>query len=122
MKMAVAIQRLEGLVIFLGSLYIFNLRDGNWLAFILGFIAVDITMVGYLVNNKVGAYIYNLGHTFVMPSLVYVLARHFDNSTLTFISLIWFAHIAFDRALGWGLKYETGFRDTHLGKISKPKP
>jgi hypothetical protein len=29
--------------------------------------------------------------------------------------LIWTAHIGFDRALGIGLKYPTGFGDTHLG-------
>ena len=31
------------------------------------------------------------------------------------ISLIWFAHIGFDRALGYGLKFPLGFRVTHLG-------
>ena len=30
--------------------------------------------------------------------------------------LIWIAHIGFDRALGYGLKYPTGFGDTHLGR------
>jgi hypothetical protein len=34
------------------------------------------------------------------------------------ISLIWFAHIGFDRALGYGLKYGLGFRVTHLGVLS----
>jgi hypothetical protein len=33
------------------------------------------------------------------------------------VALIWFAHIGMDRALGYGLKYETGFNDTHLGRI-----
>jgi hypothetical protein len=31
-----------------------------------------------------------------------------------FIALIWIAHIAFDRLLGFGLKYPTQFKDTHL--------
>ena len=34
-------------------------------------------------------------------------------------ALIWIAHIGFDRALGYGLKYATGFRDTHLGRIGR---
>jgi hypothetical protein len=33
--------------------------------------------------------------------------------------VVLFAHIAMDRALGYGLKYEKGFRYTHLGKIGK---
>jgi hypothetical protein len=28
--------------------------------------------------------------------------------------LIWTAHIAMDRALGYGLKYPTAFKSTHL--------
>jgi hypothetical protein len=30
------------------------------------------------------------------------------------LALIWFAHIGFDRLLGFGLKYPTRFKDTHL--------
>ncbi len=33
--------------------------------------------------------------------------------------LIWIAHIGLDRALGYGLKYSTGFGDTHLGRIGR---
>jgi hypothetical protein len=35
------------------------------------------------------------------------------------IALIWLAHVGFDRALGYGLKYATGFADTHLGRIGR---
>ena len=30
------------------------------------------------------------------------------------IGLIWIAHIGLDRMLGFGVKYPTGFKDTHL--------
>ncbi len=30
-------------------------------------------------------------------------------------AVIWFAHLGFDRLLGYGLKYPTTFGDTHLG-------
>ena len=33
------------------------------------------------------------------------------------IALIWAAHIGVDRVLGYGLKYPTAFRDTHLGPV-----
>ena len=35
------------------------------------------------------------------------------------IAMIWLAHIGFDRALGYGLKYASGFGFTHLGRIGK---
>ena len=35
------------------------------------------------------------------------------------LALIWIAHIGLDRALGYGLKYATGFGDTHLGRIGR---
>jgi hypothetical protein len=33
--------------------------------------------------------------------------------------IILFAHSSMDRLFGYGLKYFTGFSDTHLGKIGK---
>jgi hypothetical protein len=35
------------------------------------------------------------------------------------IAMIWLAHIGFDRALGYGLKYASGFGFTDLGRIGK---
>jgi hypothetical protein len=35
--------------------------------------------------------------------------------------LIWTAHIGFDRMLGYGLKYPTRFKDTHLNP-NRPAP
>jgi hypothetical protein len=32
-------------------------------------------------------------------------------------ALIWFAHIGADRLLGFGLKYATDFKDTHLSRV-----
>ncbi len=40
-------------------------------------------------------------------------------TAMTTLSLIWMAHIGFDRALGYGLKYADGFRHTPLGMIGK---
>jgi Domain of unknown function (DUF4260) len=36
------------------------------------------------------------------------------NHTTLLLSLIWIAHIGLDRMLGFGLKYPTRFKDTHL--------
>jgi hypothetical protein len=33
------------------------------------------------------------------------------------LALIWSAHIGIDRLLGYGLKYPTAFKETHLGRV-----
>jgi hypothetical protein len=33
------------------------------------------------------------------------------------IAIIWFVHIAVDRAVGYGLKYPEGFKETHLSRL-----
>jgi hypothetical protein len=30
---------------------------------------------------------------------------------------VWFAHIGMDRLMGYGLKYPTDFKDTHLQRV-----
>jgi hypothetical protein len=34
-------------------------------------------------------------------------------------ALIWLAHIGLDRALSFGLKYPTFFKDTHLQRVNQ---
>ena len=33
------------------------------------------------------------------------------------LALIWLTHIGVDRAVGYGLKYPTDFKDTHLQRV-----
>lgn len=33
------------------------------------------------------------------------------------VALIWLLHIGFDRAIGYGLKYPSSFKETHLGRV-----
>ena len=71
-------------------------------------------MVGYLANPRVGAAVYNLVHTYGGPLALYAYAIGTHNTQLVQLALIWTAHIGFDRMLGFGLKYPTRFKDTHL--------
>ena len=78
-------------------------------------------MIGYLAGRRVGAICYNSAHTTLLPWAL-LLAGYFSGNSLALaIALIWFAHIGVDRALGYGLKYVTGFKDTHLGSIGQQK-
>ena len=78
-------------------------------------------MLGYLINNKFGAHGYNIGHSLSVPLLILVLGVAVNYRISIGLSLIWIAHIGFDRTLGYGLKFTTGFNDTHLGHIGKKK-
>jgi len=89
----------------------------SWLLFALLFLTPDLFMLGYLLNVRIGAAIYNLAHTLTLP-LALLLASYIQHWRLApAIALIWIAHIAFDRLLGYGLKYPTHFKDTHLQHI-----
>ena len=40
-----------------------------------------------------------------------------DSETAAKVALIWLAHIGMDRLLGYGLKYPSAFKDTHLQRV-----
>lgn len=115
--MTTKIQRLEGLFIFLLAIFVYFKLEGNWLLFILLLFLPDISMVGYIKDAKLGAFIYNLGHNLVLPIVFFIFGVILNIELLTFLGLIFGAHVGLDRALGFGLKEKTGFKDTHLGKI-----
>ena len=90
----------------------------GWLPLILLVLLPDIFMIGYAKNSRFGAHLYNLGHTYLTP--IALLAIWFLSSrpnVVLMAALIWIIHIAFDRSLGYGLKFETDFKHTHLGQI-----
>lgn len=91
-----------------------------WWLFIL-FLVVDISAVGYFVNDKVGALAYNLGHSLIGPCVLAILYIATDTQALLFATLVWLFHIFVDRALGYGLKHTKGFHHTHLGPIGKAR-
>lgn len=110
----------EGLAVLLASMYFYNQTGYSWWWFGL-FLLFDISMIGYLVDKKIGSYTYNFGHSLVPALILLVLAIEYDSSLFTVIGLMWVAHIGFDRAQGYGLKEEKGFTYTHLGTIGALK-
>ena len=121
MKQNIIYQRIEAGAIFLASLYLYIHLDFNLLIFVLLLFVIDIFMLGYLFNPMIGAYTYNLGHSMIFPPLLFALGYATDARLVIGFSLIWFAHIGLDRGLGYGLKFTSGFKDTHLGQIGADK-
>jgi hypothetical protein len=85
--------------------------------FILLLLAPDISMIGYLKDKKFGSFTYNLVHNYALAVVLMVGAYILKNDLLLKFGIILTAHISMDRALGFGLKLSSGFKDTHLGKM-----
>ena len=111
--------RLEGLTLFAGMTLLYGFWGGPWWVYAVLFLAPDISFLGYLAGPKVGAIAYNAVHSYIVPMALMTAGFGFAPPLLLTIAMIWLAHIGFDRALGYGLKYSAGFGFTHLGRIGR---
>jgi hypothetical protein len=113
---------LEEAAMFALSIYLSTFLPYNpWLFWIL-FLTPDVGMVGYLINPKIGAFTYNFLHHKGVAILCYAVGLYLRIDALQFTGLLLFSHSAFDRMLGYGLKYNNSFHHTHLGWIGKKAP
>ena len=110
---------LEEIAQFLLGIFLFSQLNFAWWWFPALILVPDFSMVGYLINPKIGAWLYNIFHHKLLAVIVFVLGYYIDNQTLILTGIILFAHSAMDRVFGYGLKYEDAFSNTHLGKIGK---
>lgn len=113
----VLFQRVEAGFVLVASIYLYFHLDFSWVWFIVFLFSMDVFMVGYLSSNSLGAKLYNLGHSYCIPAVLLIIGVSSDTRLLVGAGIIWTAHIALDRALGYGLKNPAGFKDTHLGHI-----
>ncbi|RSL28807.1 DUF4260 family protein [Salibacterium salarium] len=108
---------IEGLAVFALSLYFYENSQFSWVLFFVLLLVPDISILGYLLNNKIGARLYNFFHTYTIPIIVIFWGLLSSNQTALAIGLIWSAHIGMDRMIGYGLKYPTEFKNTHLNRV-----
>jgi Domain of unknown function (DUF4260) len=114
--------RLEGLTLFVGMTLLYAVWGGAWWVYLILFLVPDLSMAAYLVGPKVGAVVYNAAHSYMVPMSLMVTGFGMESPLTLSIAMIWLAHIGIDRALGYGLKYITGFGFTHLGRIGRTAP
>lgn len=113
------ILRLEGLCVLIAAAMAYAKFGLGWGTFALFFFLPDLSLLGYLAGPKRGAVVYNTAHSYVGPVACLVAGLALSAPPLLSAAMIWFAHIGFDRALGYGLKYSEGFGFTHLGRIGR---
>jgi hypothetical protein len=108
---------LEGAAILGLAIFLYAKNGESWWWFLLLLLAPDLSMIGYAAGTKIGALTYNLAHSYVAPVIIAIIGVQIGEPLIVGISLIWFAHIGLDRMIGYGLKYPTDFKDTHLAHV-----
>jgi len=111
--------KLEEVSLFILGIYLFSLLNYQWWWFLALILVPDFSMLGYLFGNKAGAFSYNIFHHKGIAVLLYLIACYLKIETLQLAGVILFSHSSMDRMFGYGLKYEQGFKYTHLGEIGK---
>lgn len=110
--------RLEQIAFFVACVLIWPYTELSYYWFFGMLLLPDLGMFGYLHSPRLGAYTYNFTHHqglaicclvigWLQPAIPYVFS----------LGVLLLAHSAMDRALGYGLKSVTGFKQTHLGEI-----
>ena len=109
--------RVEGLAVAAGSLALYFHLGFGWILLVAFVLAPDLSAAGYLFGPRVGAIAYDIAHCEALPVLVGVIGILHGADGHIQVTLIWLMHIGADRVLGYGLKYPTTFKDTHLQRV-----
>ena len=112
------ILRLEGALVMIAGLAAYFAMGGSWGWLAALILLPDLSMLGYLAGPRIGALTYNAGHSHLAPAMLAAAYALGAPQWALFGALIWFAHIGFDRMLGYGLKYDR-FGATHLGTLGR---
>ena len=114
--------KLEELAELLVALLVFARLPYAWWVLPATFLLPDLSMAGYLAGPRMGACCYNLAHHKALALAVGAAGWVLGQPVLMLAGTVLLFHSAFDRLLGYGLKYATGFKDTHLGRVGRDQP
>lgn len=117
-----AILRSEALAALVAGIALWFVNGGSivWLVPVL--LLPDLSMLGYTGGSRLGAFTYNLVHNWTLALTVLAIGWWLNSDPLLLAGAVVLAHVGMDRALGYGLKLPTDFRDTHLGRIGRDGP
>ena len=109
--------KLEEAALFAASIYLFSRLPFAWWWFPALLLLPDLSMVGYLVDTRVGAVLYNLAHHKATAVAVGLAGLVLASQPLLLAGVILLAHTTLDRLLGYGLKYPDSFKHTSEGWV-----
>ena len=107
----------EGLAVAVAAVALYFHSDYPWWLLVALVLAPDLSMIGYLAGSTIGAAAYDAAHTYSLPVALAAVGLIVDVEIAVQLGLIWLTHIGVDRAIGYGLKYPSGFKDTHLQRV-----
>ena len=116
-----AVISIEEVAMFLLAIFGFSYLPFAWWFFPALLLVPDLSMVGYLIDARIGAICYNIFHHKALAVAIYIVGFYLSSSVGQLTGIILFAHSSMDRAFGYGLKYFIGFKHTHLGVIGNQK-
>lgn len=111
------ILKLENIALFILSIVIFSSTSVAWWWFLVLLFTPDIGMFGYAINSRIGAYVYNFFHHKGIAVLFILLGWFYNKDIYFVIGSVLLAHSSLDRVFGYGLKFISGFKHTHLGDL-----
>lgn len=107
----------EGAAVFVAATVAYFALGHPWWLYLLLLLAPDLSFLGYLAGPRAGSVIYNLAHLMAWPLALLAVGWWLEAGTAVAVALIWLAHIGMDRAVGYGFKYPTAFKDTHFDRV-----
>ena len=111
--------QLEGLAMFGAGIALFVTTGVPALLLLPLILVPDVSAVGYLAGPRIGAFTYNLAHTWAAGVTVVGLGLALAVPALVVAGAVLVAHTGMDRVAGYGLKYPTAFGDTHMGRVGR---
>ena len=109
--------RVEAVAVLALAIVAYHATGASWWLFAALILVPDLSMTGYLAGPRIGATIYNIAHTYSMPIALAGVVIVLDQPAMLAVAIVWIAHIALDRMLGYGLKLPQGFKSTDLGSF-----
>lgn len=118
-RLPMLFQRLESAAIAVTAAVAFMELGFAWWWLAALFLLFDVSIIGYISGPRLGAWTYNVVHSYIAPAALGVVAVADGARWAAFVALLWAFHIAVDRLLGYGLKFRDRFTHTHLGEIGR---
>jgi Domain of unknown function (DUF4260) len=107
----------EGLAVVAAAVALYFYAGYPWWLLLALVLAPDLSIIGFAAGQRVGAVAYNVAHTYALPVALAAAGVLGEADWPVQLGLIWLTHIGVDRAIGYGLKYPTAFKDTHLQRV-----
>jgi Domain of unknown function (DUF4260) len=109
--------RVEGAAVAVAAVTLYFYADFSWWLLLVLALAPDLSFIAFAAGPRAGTAAYDAAHTYVVPVALGAVGVVAETDLATQIALVWITHIGVDRAIGYGLKYPSAFRDTHLQRV-----